>query len=149
MIASSAVILITLFFQGITAFGIGFGPIEQSPFLWPFTDYPMYRGAHFEGQAINLEVLVGILPDSAEVVIEPQDLGMSFWHFRKQVLAAIRREDPVELHQFRALYESRHESQLIGFQLEDRPLILTREGLARGPRTILHTVSFEPDGDLP
>ena len=149
MIASSLVILITLFFQGIAAFGIRFGPIEKQPFLWPFLDYPMYGSANFEGQAIRFELLVGIQPDSSEVVIQPEDLGMPFFLFRRQVLTAIRREDRIELLQYRALYESRHQRQLIGFRLEDRPLILTREGLVSGPRTVLQTVSFEPNGDLP
>jgi len=149
IVASSIVILTTLFLQGIAAFGIQFGPIEKQPFLWPFLNYPMYGSARLEGDEINFETLIGILPDSTEVLIEPDDFSMPFFLFRKQVLAAIRREDRVELQQHRAFYESRHDRQLIGFRLENRPLMVTREGLVEGPRTVLHTISFAPDGDLP
>lgn len=149
MVASSLVVLTTLFLQGIAAFGIRFGPIEKQPFMWPFLDYPMYGSAKLEGAEINFESLIGILPDSTEVVIEPDDFSMPFFLFREQVLAAVRREDRDELQQHRAFYESRHEVQLIGFRLENRPLIVTRDGLAEGQPAVLHTISFAPDGELP
>jgi hypothetical protein len=145
-IAVSVVILVTLTLQVLAAFTITPGPIERSPFSWPFLDYPMYSQPRYRGEPIERRVVVGIRPDSSEVVVTPADLGVTFWQIRDGLDPAIEGGVSARADVYRQIYESRHGRPLIGFRLEDRPIFITDDGLSEGSATVLGTVYFEPEG---
>lgn len=145
MTAASVVILTALTLQGLASFSITFGPIENPPFMWPFLDYPMYTRARYAGDAIERQVVVGILEDSSEVVIAPGDLSVTFWQFQNFLNPAIVRGDRARASAYKRIYEERFDGSLVAFRLEDHPLIVTEEGLEEGPTVVLGSLSFELD----
>ena len=51
-------------------------------YYWPFTDYPMYSIAHYEGEIVKDQyTLVGIDSKGNETEISAEDLGLSFFQF--------------------------------------------------------------------
>ena len=58
--AASGVIVLVLGLQALTAFGLTPGPIEHSPYLWPFLEYPMYSKAHFVGEEVPRYQVVAV-----------------------------------------------------------------------------------------
>lgn len=143
ILAASVVVLVTITFQALASFQIQFGPIEGSPFLWPFLDYPMYTGAHYAGEPLERQVVVGILADSSEVMIAPADLGVTFWQFQNFLNPAILDGHRDRADVYRGIYEERYGEYLIGFRLEDHPLILTEEGLVEGEPVELGALFFD------
>lgn len=134
----SLVILAVLGLQGITAVGLTPGPIEKSPFLWPFLDYPMYSLPYFEGDAIPRHRTVGITEDGRELEINPETLGTDFWIYRDAfVFPLIHRSMRRDLGPGVELFESRHGVRLVEIRLEDRPLVLTPEGTVEGGVEVL------------
>lgn len=127
------------------------GPLKPDPDRWPFLSYPMYRGAHFPGEAIPRHLVFGILEDSSEVQITPEALGTNFWIWQRRLVQAL---DPVDSNDLRAmatLYESRSGGSLSGFRLENHPLVLGREGVEEGRAEAIRTVWLDDlvAGDAP
>jgi len=139
----SAVILVPIVLQTIASFTITFGPIERPPFLWPFLDYPMYSDAHYAGESIHRQRVVAILADSTEVAIVPNDLGVDFWQFQNLLNPAILRGDRARAENYRSIYEDRYGRRLVGFRLEDHPLVVENGGLTEGQPSVLGTLYFE------
>lgn len=132
-LAVSWVILVVLAFQGIAAAGLTPGPVEKSPFLWPFLDYPMYTRPHYEGEGIPRYRVIGVTDEDREVEITPETLGTDYWIYRNAFLFSFRyRGERDELEPGVQLYEDRHGVSLVEVRLENRPLVLTREGTVDG-----------------
>lgn len=129
---TSAVIVTVIGFQTIAAFGLRPGPIDQDPFLWPFLGYPMYSRVHHEGEAIPRLSVFAVRPDSSEVEVTPELLGTDFWIVAEGLAPAITDSDQEVLRGFADLFRERTGSRLIGYRLENRPVILTREGTTLG-----------------
>lgn len=147
-LAVSAVILAVLGFQAIAAVGLTPGPIEKSPFLWPFLDYPMYTQPHYEGDAVPRYSVIGVTDDGREVEITPESLGTDFWIFRNAFLFSFRyRGERHELESGVQLYERRHGVSLREVRLENRPLVVTREGTADGEAVRTGTARRTGPGD--
>jgi len=145
VLAASIVIAVTLVLQGLASFTLTPGPIEDPPFMWPFLDYPMYSRPWYAGDPIERRVVIGILGDSSEVLIEPEDMGVTFWQFNNFLNPAIVRGNPAQADPYRSVYEARSGQRLLGFRLEDHPLIITHDGLVDGSPTVLGTLSFRSD----
>jgi hypothetical protein len=141
----SAIILVPMVLQTIASFTITFGPIERPPFLWPFLDYPMYEDVHYPGEPIHRQMVVGILADSSEVAIVPDDLGVDFWQFQNLLGPAILEGDRPRAENYRNIYEDRYPHRLLGFRLEDHPLVIASGGLEEGEPTVLGSLYFESD----
>jgi len=147
-ILASGVIVLVLFLQAIAALGLTPGPIEKTPFLWPFLDYPMYSTPHYEGDAIPRYRVVGTTADGREMQIDPETLGADFWIFRNAFLFPFRfRADRGELEPGVELFERRHGVTLVEVRLEDRPIVLSRSGSSQGPVELVGTARRAPDGD--
>ena len=148
----SLAILFFLLFQAIASFRVLCPPESLSslaslraacsPALWPFLDYPMYADPHHPGEVINRFQVVGTLQDSKEVVITPEDLGMSFWLFQRFVYALGQGEE-MEISRYAALYESRQGGELVRLRLENRPVVLTRQGAAFKPQQVIREVDLK------
>lgn len=141
----SAIILVPMALQTIASFAITFGPIERPPFLWPFLDYPMYEDPHYAGESIHRQAVVAILADSSEVALAPRDLGVDFWQFQNLLNPAILRGDRARAENYRLLYEGRYPHHVVGFRLEDHPLVVVNGGLEEGQPSVLGTLYFESD----
>ena len=151
-LGASLVIMFFLLFQAIATFrvlcppeslpALSFLRIACAPDLWPFLDYPMYAGPHQAGETINRFRVVGTLLDSQEVVIAPEDLGMSFWVFQRFVYA-LGQDDEQEISRYAGLYESRQGADLVRLRLETRPVVMTQEGVAFKPVQVIREVDLK------
>jgi hypothetical protein len=138
-IALSAFIVFVIGLQAMAGARIR-GPLKPDPDRWPFLSYPMYRGAHFPGDAIPRHRVFGILADSSEVHVTPQTLGTNFWIWQRRLVHAL---DPVDSNDLRAmavLYESRDGTPVSAFRLENHPLILGEKGVEEGTAEVIRTV---------
>jgi hypothetical protein len=118
----------------------------EKPLLWPFIDYPMYSHPNYLGDDIKQYVIVGILPDSTEVRIQAEDLGLNYWIFMYGFKEALRKSDRQDIKNFIQLYESRNNKKLIGVRLENHPLILTKEGVEPGePKVVTDFKLNDPE----
>lgn len=115
----------------------------EKPSFWPFIDYPMYSYPNYLGDDIKQYVIFGILPDSTEVRIQPEDLGINYWIFMYGFKEALRKNDRKDIKNFIELYESRNNKKLIGVRLENHPLILTKEGVSPGKAKVVTDVKLE------
>lgn len=116
------------------------GPLKPDPDRWPFLSYPMYRGAHFPGEAIPRYRVFGILEDSSEVQITPEALGTNFWIWERRLAQAIDPVDTDDLRAMATLYESRSGASVSGFRLENHPLVLSQEGVEDGTAEVIRVV---------
>jgi hypothetical protein len=130
----SGVVVAVLAVQAIAAFGLTPGPVEKSPFLWPFLDYPMYSTPHYEGDGIPRYRVLAVTADGEELEVTPAALGSDFWIYRNAFLFSFfypgMRD---ELEPGVELLERRHGVTVLEVRLENRPLLLTREGTTEGP----------------
>ena len=138
-IAVSAFIVFVIGLQTMAGARIR-GPLKPDPDRWPFLSYPMYRGAHFPGDAIARHRVFGILEDSSEVHVTPETLGTSFWIWQKRLVLAFDPVDPNDLQAMATLYESRSGTRVSGFRLENHPLVLTDEGTEEGAAEVIRSV---------
>lgn len=126
----SALIVTVLGLQTIAALGVTLGPLHASPFMWPFLSYPMYSAPHFEGDSIPRYRVVATTTDGTQIEVTPKTLGTNFWihrnAFLKPLLNPDRRDDLVPGIE---LVERRHGVRLVEVRLEDRPLVLTGNGV--------------------
>jgi hypothetical protein len=142
------VILVVLALQGIAAAGLTPGPVEESPFLWPFLDYPMYTQPHYEGDGVPRYRVTGITGDGREVEITPETLGTDYWIYQDAFLYSFMyRPQRDELEPGVRMYEGRHGVSLVEVRLENRPLVVTREGTVDGAPELEGTARrTRPDG---
>lgn len=139
-----AILFLSLFILGILALqaGVTFWfvcPPYCPPALWPFVDYPMYSEPRYEGSEFEQHFVFGILEDSTEVPLRPEDLNLHFWLFRRGLVFAMLRNDTTQIQAYVDLYQKLHHKRLVGLRLENHPLILSREGMTPGPTRILRT----------
>lgn len=147
-LAVSTVIVVVLAFQGIAALGLTPGPVEESPFLWPFLDYPMYTQPYYEGEAIPRYRVVGVTAGGREVEITRESLETDFWIYRNVfLLPLLYRPQRDELEAGVQLYERRHGVSLVEVRLENRPLVLTREGTEDGEIEFVNTARRTAAGE--
>jgi hypothetical protein len=143
----SAVILVVLGVQAIAALALTPGPIEKPPFLWPFLNYPMYSAPHYEGEGIPRFRVMVMTADGREIEVTKENLGTDFWIFRNAFLQPFENEGMRdELEPGVELFERRHGVTVVEVRLEDRPLLLTREGTADGPTEVRGVARRESPG---
>lgn len=113
------------------------------PALWPFIDYPMYNYPKYEGDKLNQYFIFGILEDSTEVLIRPEDLGLNYWIFMYGFKESLRKGNDKDIKNFAKLYESRHNKKLLGLRFEDRPLVLSKERVVPGSPEVVKNIKLE------
>jgi len=97
----------------------------------------MYSRAHYPGDSIDQYALFGVLEDSTEVRILPEDLGLNHFQFVRGPVAAIHSDRTEELEVFMQLYDGVQDNQLIGLRLEHQLVILLEQGFKTlSPRTV-------------
>jgi hypothetical protein len=138
-IAISAFIVFVIGLQAMAGARIR-GPLKPDPDRWPFLSYPMYRAAHFPGEAIPRHRVFGILEDSSEVEVTPETLGTNFWIWQRRLVDALDPVDPADLRAMANLHESAGGAPVSGFRLENHPVVLSEEGTEDGPAEVIRTV---------
>jgi hypothetical protein len=116
---------------------------RPSHLLWPFMNYPMYRGAHYEGAVLARYRVFGETADGSEVEVTPTDLGLNFRKFQDIVVDALRRHDIARVAAFAELYRARLGTRLVAMRVEQHGHILTRDGLHPVPPVRLAAVALE------
>lgn len=143
-VMSSSVILCVLALQVAAAVRpVIAGKWDQTGYLWPFLDFPMFSAAHYEGEIIPQYLLTGHLANDAEVTIQPSDLGLDWSLFRRGPIPALLRQDMPAVTVYRRLYEQRHGQALRRLTLARRPWVLSKTGARPGTVTVLQIVTFE------
>ena len=152
MLLSSLVILFFIFGQSAATFRL-FCPPDRftqltafrvicEPQGYPFLNYPMYNLVHYEGDEVIRYLVFGVLEDSSELEVHPEDLGLNIWLFNGSFITSILAND-IEIADFYAEeYQVRNNVRLTHLRLENHPVILTRDGPTQGPRRILNEISL-------
>lgn len=123
----SFVIVVTLSLQLYAGFR------DPDQWGWPFVAYPMYRGAHYENERLHHDFTAYVvLADGSRAQISPGDLGMDWWRFRENVVGAMFAEDTEALQTTVDQYCQQHEARVIGLELEDMGVVVTRNGMKDG-----------------
>lgn len=143
MVCISLFIAACLVVQAVASSGKRPGPFEYSPYQWPFIDYPMYSSAHYEGEEVSRLLLIGIRPDSTKIEIEPDDLGLTFFPYLRGPIRAVRDSSRSAASVFRDIFAERHGVEVVGFEVLDRPIMITRDGYHPGPPKTVASLSFD------
>lgn len=143
MVCISLFIVACLVVQAVASSGKHPGPFEYSPYQWPFIDYPMYSLAHYEGDEVSRLLLIGIRPDSTKIEIEPEDLGLTFFPYLHGPIRAVRDSSRHVASPFRDIFAERHGVEVVGFEVLDRPIVITRDGYHPGPPKTVASLSFD------
>lgn len=138
----STVIVAVIGFQTLASFQLTPGPVGESPFLWPFLDYPMYSIPHYPGDTIRRPQVYGVLGDSAEVRIEPSDLQLQFWLLQRGLIPGLVAGDTSRVRPYARRYAELHDRPLDGFRLYDRPVLVRPSGADRAGRELVTTLRF-------
>ena len=139
---ASLVVVAVLTLQAAAVFG------AISSLLWPFTDYPMYREAHYDGERLNRYTVVGILGEATEVTLLPEDLGFNLWQFEKHLVRPLsrqhmEREDEKRLAIALQIYQAKHRRTLTALRLENHPFVLSKSGMREAPTEVVKTVNLD------
>ena len=138
----SAAIVVVLGFQTLASFQLTPGPVERSPFLWPFLDYPMYSVTHEAGDTIQRPRVYGLFDDSTRVHVEPSDLGLEFWLFRRGLIFSLVEGDTSRVRLYARRYARRHGRSLDGFRLSHRPVVVRETGAEAVDEIHVETMRF-------
>ena len=108
-----------------------------SPRLWPFLTYPMYKRPYYEGDKVVEYFIYGILEDSSEVAINPENLDVNYWMFLWDFVPALQHDDQEKIQEYVAAYHQKYNRKLIGLRLESHPWIISPEGVKPGEPRVL------------
>jgi hypothetical protein len=127
VLAVSAVIVVILGLQTFASFR------DPAQWGWPFLAYPMYRGAHYEGERLRHDFTTyAIVDDSSRMVVTPQDLGMTWWWFRANVVDIMLRQDQAALKAIAKQICETSGRSVQALELEDMGVAVGRNGLQDG-----------------
>jgi len=111
--------------------------------LWPLLGYPMYRTAHYAGEAVHRYHVFATTTGGAEVELGPDSLGLSFFKHLYGPVEALQQGDRARLATFVAIYEKRHGVTLREVRLEDRPIVIGDSKVTEEEPTTLARVTLE------
>jgi hypothetical protein len=133
---TSVVIVVVLSLQALV--GFSYTGVQA----WPFMAYPMYRGAHYADERLRHDFTVyAELDDASEVVLTPEDLGLSWWTFRENVVHALYRDDRAVVQGLIDDHCRRTGQRIVGLRMEDLGYAVSRDGLVEGlPPEVIATM---------
>ena len=70
----------------VLVLGLQFGAtiLQSAESIWPFTNYPMYSGSHYEGDRIIARRFIhATTEDGEEVELTLKDIGVNVWLYEK------------------------------------------------------------------
>jgi hypothetical protein len=66
--------------------------VETRQWGWPMVTYPMYSVARYDGERFDEYDVYAVLKDATKVQVDPDELGMGYWIFRKNVIDPLLRD---------------------------------------------------------
>ena len=108
---------------------------------YPFISYPMYSGAHFEGERLDVRhVVYAVTDDGGRHEIDAgKDLRVDFWRFERKFVKALAAGDSEAVRDQVGAISARY-PRLARLEVEDYPAVLTRDGTRPAPRSVIAVV---------
>jgi hypothetical protein len=119
--------------------------ILAPPNWYPFFDYPMYSKIHKAGDRIKRYEVFALLEDGTEVPLSHEDLGTTYWIFKKRFVSQIRKKARKKLSAFISIYEERNGVVVIALRLDNAPVVVDADGYHEAPRKRVTTVRLRPE----
>jgi hypothetical protein len=123
--AISALIVVILGTQLVAGF------VDTGRWGWPILAYPMYRTAHFDGDRLEDYDVDAVLADGSRLRVDPEELQMSFWIFRSNVVYKIEAGNLQGLAPIVERYCERSQGRLKRFEVVDIGMAISATGLVR------------------
>ena len=135
----SIFVVLVLMLQGYVMVMMGVGK-EIGEWYWPFIDYPMYSGSHYEGEYINAYYIVkAVMRDGRVVEVTEKDLGLNFFKFI-YIADGIKKSNKDDAHQLIRLHPEGE--NIAAVRVYTAPYILTRTGRQQAEPKLLNTITF-------
>jgi hypothetical protein len=133
----SLIIILVLGAQLVASFGHA---NRFFPFMW----YPMYAQAHFEGERINVEHRIyAVTRDGRRHYVDPaSDLKIDFWRYERRFARPLRDHKLENIRPILAMVIDRYPT-FTELQVEDYPMIITKDGPMPVPRRTISVVRRE------
>jgi hypothetical protein len=125
-IAVSAAIVVILGTQFVA------GLVDPGRRTWPMIAYPMYRTAHYDGDRFDEYEVYAVLKDGTKLPIDRDDLGMSWWLFRNNVVRDIQSGQVEGLTAMIDRYCDESKGALARLEVSDTGLAISAQGLVTG-----------------
>lgn len=114
--------------------------LPEDPGLYPFLNYPMYRGIYQEDVSVPRHTLVAAFEDGTEQLLKAEDFGLSSYWFNTGVVQAFVDQDDLKIAQYVGTYQSAGGRPFISLRLDDSPLIITREAVVETKPILVKSV---------
>jgi len=124
--AISAIIVAILGTQFVAGF------VDTGRWGWPIIAYPMYATAHFDGDRFDDYHVYAVLADGSRLRVDPEELGMSFWIFRRNVVNQVETGSLEGLAPIVERYCERGQARLKRFEVIDLGMAISATGLIKG-----------------
>jgi hypothetical protein len=114
--------------------------------LWPFTDYPMYRRSHVEGELLHRYHVFALRVDGSETLLTLEGLGVRPWQFERQFVVPLMQPEALTSGQRRRLrhmvdlFQAKHGGIVRELRLENHPYVVMRGGLRPVPPHVIRAV---------
>lgn len=111
-------------------------------YFWPFTHYPMYNGAHQEGEHVRVGNFVTVtLSNGKETEISYEhsgELGLNFFDFQDLCAKLVKPDGHLHAHEFTALHPLGDE--IVKLDIYNYPVIVTRDGPKEAEMELLNSI---------
>jgi hypothetical protein len=122
-IAVSAVIIVILGTQLVV------GLVNPGRQAWPMLAYAMYKEARYDGERLDEYEVYAVLKDETKLLIDRDDLGMSWWLFRSNVVKPVLSGQVERLTATIDRYCDQSEGALARLEVSDAGLAISAQGL--------------------
>ena len=136
------VIVLILFLQTLAVIK----PIRWA--TWPFTNYPMYKTPHYDGDSISVSILVfAELSGGVTVEILPRDVGLSWFKFYEHAKCVIPNNDSCPepaayVSRLIELYEPPPEQEILKLIAMSYPAVISQDGVVKVDSVVLGETSI-------
>ena len=117
--------------------------------MWPFINYPMYKTPHFDGDRLNVRILLYANLDNGEIVeIRPKDVGFRYFQFfyHARCIAEhppkVCKEPAIYAKRLADRYAIRSDNRILALTTKSYPAKITRNGAAPMESVVLGTVKL-------
>ena len=122
-IAVSAVIVVILGCQLVVGF------VNTGRWGWPMVAYTMYSQAHYDGDRLDEYEVHAVLKDGTKLLIDRDDLGMSYWIFRANVVRGLRSDQLERLTAMMDRYCDQSKGAVARLEVSDTGHAISAKGL--------------------
>ena len=114
-------------------------------YYWPIIDYPMYMGAHKEGEHVQVGYSISAtLSSGIELFLSHnnyEDLGLSFFQFQELCTKLLRPDGYLYASEFTALHHKGDE--IVKLDIYNYPVIVTRDGPKKAEAELLKSIILD------